>query len=485
MASSARRWTIRVAVLLSLQLPAQVFAGGDQASSIGLPGAPTATDLAAELLSALPGAVTNTSVESESSTLRRAANLVDLLGRKVVAIRFEGLRWTVAAVVRRELTIAEGMALRADALGESVQRLRNLGVFRAVDVVVEPSGPDGVSVRLIFDEKWTLMPIFQFSRRAGLVDFTLGVSDSNAFGQLWVLRGYYYNFAGTHSAFAEVADRRFLGQRLLLRVTGTFANLNRVLYQRTVEPVGAYSRRISRAAVIVNDERNPRLVYGLRLSWQQDDFSERLLDAATLDLNENLAYRVPAALQHGTIQANVRLGRLNYDDYLVHGAYIAASVTGSSQAWGSSSNFLRLYMSSMLALRARYRQNLVMRLSLGTVNREIAEQNFYVGGLVHIRGFANGQFRGNHMFNANVEYRVPSFHHRYLVLQHVAFCDVGNAANEVSTLLSVDGLPPFSVGTGVRLVAPLLANFRARFDVAFAFTDRVDYRISFGSQQFF
>ena len=421
----------------------------------------------------------------ESFSLRGVANLDRHLGKAVGEIKLAGLNWTQASVVRRELLIERGQPLSESALSESVQRLRNLKIFRLVDAQLEAMAKGRVRVLLRFDEKWTTMPIVGFSRRAALFDFTLGLSDRNLLGRLLELRGFYYNFAGTHSGVVQFADPRFLDRRLRLGVAAEAGNMNRVVRDRLGDPHGAYSRHRRAISAEVINERTPHFRYGLFAGLYHDRYSEGLLNDEQLAMNAASRYQLPDPVRVVLLRGSLHLGRINYEDYLESGGLLELHLSGASEWLGSTADFARLYVSGRLSTRFPSRQNLILRFSLGTMSNKVTEHVFFVGGLAHVRGLLHGQFRGMRMFNTNLEYRVPSMHRRWLVLQHVVFADAGDAADDMAALVRPDALPPFSVGTGLRLLLPKLGGFLARLDLAVAFYDRVDYRISFGSQQFF
>ena len=410
-----------------------------------------------------------------------------LLGKHVTAIRYDGLNKTVKKVVVRELLFAVGKPLKKWQLIETVQRLRNLGVFRVVTALLIADGP-GVKLRLQFDEKWTLMPVLSWGRGGGRLYLAAGGQDIHLAGRLFRLQGLYTFFAGTHSFSLRFDDPRVLDTRLHFSGYGELANRNRYLYDNLGELQGMYSRHRNRLMATVWDRRDPQSVWSINAQLVDDNYDESLLNDDELKHNEQANFTAPPAQRLVLLKASYSAGRLDLDDYIVSGRYVGGSIGVGISASQHSSSFVSGDLSTKWAWALPYRQNIVVRAQVGATTSDAAEFQHYVGGLWYVRGFFEGRFRGPMMWVGNIEYRVPSLHRRDAVLQHVFFTDVGDAGDTISHFAR---RPAIAVGTGGRLILPLIANFVARLDIAWFiepvrdFDPSRDWRISFGSQQHF
>ena len=412
-----------------------------------------------------------------------------LFGKTLVAIRYDGLHRTVRKVIDRELLIRVGTALSEARLVETVQRLRNLGIFRQVVAFVQP-GPndDSVALQLHFDEKWTLLPVFSWGRGGDRLFLTAGAQDTNLAGRFLQIYPYYTYFAGTHSGSLRLDDPRLFDKRLHLAVLAELGNRNRYIYNDQGALDRLYSRHRTRAWATFWDRRNPLNVPSASLQLLDDTYDEALLEGNEKALNKASGVSLPGPQRFVTLDVGYRIGRLDADDYVISGGYVTASLGGGLPLREGNEAFMRGVLGSKVAWALPGRGNLVLRGELGFSTSREREFQRLVGGLYYMRGFFEGRFAGHLSWVANTEYRVPSLHSRLAVIQHVFFVDAGDARGSWSELAR---RPPVSVGTGGRLLLPLIANFVARLDIAWffepnrAFRPAEDWRVSFGSQQHF
>ncbi len=437
-------------------------------------------------LTSLPVAATPQSVKAAPLPAPATLDVAQAAGRTVAAIRFERLVRTHARVVTRELLIAVGRPLHADELHESVQRLNNLGIFRIVTARLEAAGDGQVAVILRFDEKWTLLPIFIAGRGGGVVHLTVGAMETHLLGRFLETGAYYRYFNGSHSGALWLVDPRLLHERIIGRVDLGVSNRVRTLYDTRGKAEAVWGVRRLFLATDLQVDIEPRwLRVGGGLVVTGDHYDEGTLTAAQRQVNVDQEVVLPQDRRDVYARLHLRLGRVDRTDYFRHGKALAATVDLAPSWLGSEEPFARATVSAYGFMRLFATGNLGARLTVAAIDEAVAERMFYVGGLGWKRGFVEGRYRGLRVWNANLEARVSSLHHRLAALQHVFFCDVGAVADDWSALADASGRPPWSIGTGVRLVLPLIARFMARLDVAMAFGETRQWRISFGSQQFF
>ena len=414
-------------------------------------------------------------------TLSRA----NAAGMTVRTIRFERLERTRPFVVQRELRMAAGRPLDLADLDESVQRLNNLGIFRLVRARLE-AAPGGVGVVLLFDEKWTLLPIFSAGRGGGVLHMTVGAVQTHLLGRYLETGLTYQYFNGTHSGAAWLVDPRLLHKRIAGRLDVGVSNRVRTLYDDDGAVQGSWSLRRLYVAGDLKVDIEPRwLAVGGGVVVGLDRYDEGTLTAAQRQLNLTQQLVLPEDRRDVMARLHLRLGRIDTTDYFQHGRALTVAADLAPSWLGSEEPFARATLAGFGYVRLGQTGNIGARVMVGAISDAVAERQFYVGGLGWRRGFAQGRYRGTRVWNANLEARVSSIHHRIIALQHVLFCDVGAVADDWQELADESGRPPVSVGTGIRLVLPLVARFLARLDVALALGEQDEWRVSFGSQQFF
>lgn len=410
-----------------------------------------------------------------------------LFGKVITGIRHEALHRTVPKVVGRELLIRVGEPLTRAALVETVQRLRNLGVFRVVTATLEASGP-GVQVRLQYDEKWTLLPVFSFGGGGDRVFLSVGVQDIHLFHRLFRLSALYLYFSGTHSFSLQFDDPRLFDRRFHLSMYAAAQTRNRYVYSDIGTLRGMYSRYRDRVSATLWDRRDPQRVWSLNAQLLDDTYDVGLLTASERALNAAHDFRIPVAQRFALFNATMTFGRLDIDDFVVSGKLAQFSAGAGLGLVATSEHFGRASVTTRAAWALPLRGNLVTRAQVAATTSDAPEFQQFVGGLYNVRGFFEGRFSGRYMWLANVEYRLPSVHSRWLVLQHVIFVDVGTAGNDLNLFSRQPGI---GLGVGGRLILPLIANFVARFDLTWFiepnrnFDLERDWRPSFGSQQHF
>ncbi|MCO4764387.1 MAG: BamA/TamA family outer membrane protein [Myxococcales bacterium] len=438
--------------------------------------------LVASLLHVAPPLRASTKRESLRTDRQETRLNPKLCGKPLKAVVIRGLTRTAEVVVRRELLMKPGEKLQCDAVRESVQRLRNLGIFRRVDVHLTPAAQT-VVVSLRVDEKWTLLPIFSAGRGGGRLFLQAGAQDSNLGGRYLQLQGYWWMFAGTHSAVIALTDPRLFHERFQATIVVEHGNRNRYLYETGQGPSAAWSRHRERVTLALSDVRQPKRTYGLQTHLLWDRFSTRLL-SDRLKLHDNntlVGTGLPADGGWLLASAWARLGRIDKDDYLERRGYVHLAATLGQPLFAETAQktWIRGLIEAKWAwLATGTRLNLVARIRLGAQTQAHPAHRLFVGGLSAVRGYWEGRFAGERMATGNLEARLPSLHGRVLVLQHVVFADTGWVHGGGKWQGGV------SLGTGVRIIMPLIARFVARLDVAWAAMDD-DWRISFGSQQFF
>ncbi|MEZ4460437.1 MAG: BamA/TamA family outer membrane protein [bacterium] len=401
---------------------------------------------------------------------------------RVETIEIQGLDRTERRVVTRELLFKDGGLVTKSQLTESIQRLKNMGLFRTAEYTLIPADPSGVNVRVVIsvDERWTILPFFNVSFGGDLFSLLAGIYDVNLFGKYLEAGFRYQRLGDTNSFVLWFYDPRFLDERLFFGGQFWWANRLRYLFNDKGEVEGGYLRERRLVNIIANKEVSNRLRYGGGISLQHDGFSLDLVDDDTAALQR--AQGLPADQQHGIANVNVTLGRIDEDSYFREGLEFSQGLSVSHELWGSSESYVEVGSQLLAFARLPWKQNIGARVGLGFTSAEHIENQFFLGGLDTVRGFYDSRFRGPMYWYMNTEYRVPSLDYRWLVLQHIVFLDAVGVSSRASQLWQPDGI---SAGIGLRILSPKIYRFGARIDYALPLKGTGTTPLSFGVQQFF
>lgn len=397
-------------------------------------------------------------------------------GQVIEEVRTEGLYRTDSDVVLRELTFEVPGPATPEDIEESLQRLRNLGIFRVVEHRIEGEDQNVLVIRV--DEKWTLLPIFSLQSGGRLNSLILGGFDANAFGRFLQVGGRYQRLGDTNSFVFWLYDPRFLGQRQFGGIDLWWANRIRTLYSEGGELEGGYLRLRQLARLFYEKELSDDLFVGGGLTFQRDTFSYDLItdEVRALQTGSGLPEDTLAVFASGS----VRVGRMDIDNYLVEGTRFVQSLSLTMP--GSSFSSIESGSQVTSFIRLPYRQNIGARFGLSFTSATELEQQFFIGGFDTIRGYLDSRFRGSSVWYSNLEYRISSLDYRWLALQHIAFVDAAGVSDRVRTLGNLSGA---STGVGLRIMVPKIYSVVIRVDYAFPLIGETTSGLSFGAQQFF
>lgn len=411
---------------------------------------------------------------------------------RIDAIVVDGLFLTKPNVVTRELSFGEGEIATRREIEQSVQRLRNLGIFRIAEYELLDRRirlPDGTLPKaeeehrvllITVDERWTLIPFGTFAAGGGTFSLTTGLYDINLLGRYIQLGGQYQHFAGTNSFALWGADPRFLGERIYLG--GSIAQTNRInfFYDHAGEVEGAHLRLRQSANLSLNYEWLRWLRSGLSLSFASDRYSTDLLseELASLELQRGL----PERAHYLTLGVSTTLGRIDADSFLRRGVSVGWGASAARAGIASNLDYLDNVLQMIGFVILPLRSNFGLRLGVGQTTVDRPEYEYFVGGFNILRGFLHRRFRGSHYWYGNAELRVPSIDTRWLVIQHVGFLDAAGIGSDFSALGELDGM---ASGVGLRILSPKIFSLIARFDYAWSIVGEGGSSLSFGAGQFF
>ncbi|MDH3327569.1 MAG: BamA/TamA family outer membrane protein [Gammaproteobacteria bacterium] len=394
-----------------------------------------------------------------------------------------GLKRTKENVVRRELLFKENDILTTTDLLESVRRLKNLRIFSKVLPLLKLKEHNRIILTFEVEEKWTTIPYFNFSGGGDTIYAYAGIYDINSFGRYIETGVQYDNWDGESGGVVWFRDPRFLNMRLLAGADLWSTTRPRTLFTPAGKKQGQYILSQKKINLIFEKEIKEWLQFGITLELRQSQIIETsmtdLIDVSTSSLltNKGQTNQIGSTL-------SIHLGNLNYDNYLVKGKKTSLYVKYAGDETGSDETLKKIEWHNTAFWRLPYKANIGFRFNAAAIATNNIQNYFYIGGFENIRGYFDGQFRSKAYWQVNAEYRIPSFQHNWLVIQHIFFLDAVNASNHLDELKNINDTV-YSAGTGIRIISPKIYGFNGRLDIALLSSQKTQSFVSFGAQQFF
>jgi len=398
-------------------------------------------------------------------------------------IIIKGLWRTESNVIHRELLFSKNDILTTKALLESVQRLKNLKLFSKVIPLLKLKSNNHVILTIEVEEKWTIIPYFNFAVGGGTTHIVSGIYDINVFGK-YVESGFQYdNWNGEHGGAFWIHQPRFLNKRLLFKFEIASNKYIRQLYTTDAISQGSFRYQRKRFTLALEKEITPVFHLGLRGDLL-DDTIESTTAKTAMDKNTLSLLNSTNNDADKLVTYIIELGKLDLDLYLVKGYQSRLTYQHNATILNSNNKIRDLVWRNKFFWHLPYKGNLGVKLSLGRSESEKIQHLNYIGGFINIRGYRDGQFRDNAYWQFNTEYRIPSIRNQWVVLQHIFFIDAAGTASELNKL-RIEKNSNISAGTGFRLISPKVYNFNGRLDIAIFGTGTNQNKISLGAQQFF
>lgn len=368
---------------------------------------------------------------------------------------------------------------------EDLRRLRNSELFYLVEgEVAAESG--GVALRLLLRNKFGTIPILKYKAGGGSSLITAGVYEVNLARRLLELGGQYEGMNGRH------------GGVVWFRHPALFSRRNRLgteLYLHAVD-LPLLTSRGNPEAFFVNEEARANLwlrrdlgaagratlqasVYRNRFRAEDDLAGRPEMNAAFLERH---------ALNDGTtvsVTPRLSLGEIEREGFAIRGSELEVEAEISLAAIGSDFEFVRGVVSWIGAARPHTDWNVAAQVRVGSKTGSEFQHKFYLGGLDTARGFQDGQFRGDHMWLANLEVRPTLVERTLWALQGNLFADLSKTWDARNFGLEGFENPVISVGTGLRVILPRIYRGVLRMDLAWTREPVRQFGLNIGVQQFF
>ena len=392
---------------------------------------------------------------------------------------------TATPVLRRLIDSREGTEFDAQTWEADLRRLRNTEIF--YDIRASTSdGPAGKVLRLELKNKFPTIPIFKFKQGGGTSHLTAGIYDVNLFNR-YLEAGAQYERMNDKNGFVAWFRHPYLLSRKNRFGTEVYVH---TINLPLLTLKGANEANFDNEEIRWNARLQRLWSETLRFTLEGSVYKNLFrADNSTFEkMVRNAAFQQRRPLREGhtvSITPSVTLGRLDRDEFYVTGQEATLEGEFADGIFGSDFNFIRGEITHVSGFRPARRVNLASNLRIGSKSGREFQHKFYLGGLDSARGFVDGQFRGEHMWQANLEARPTLIERPLWVLQGNVFTDLSKTWD--STNFGIDGFaqPFWSYGLGFRVILPRVYRAILRVDFARTHQPVRQFGMSLGLQQFF
>ncbi len=158
----------------------------------------------------------------------------------VSTVQIEGLERTREYIVTNEFEFQVGKPTTLEAVEETAQVLRNMGIFARVEYDLDPREDGTFHLRIELLERWTTLPVFKAARGGGVTQLIFAVFDINVFGHFLELGAEYERLGSTNSGVLWFRNPRLFDRRLALGAEVRSSNRVLTLYAADGSVEGGY-----------------------------------------------------------------------------------------------------------------------------------------------------------------------------------------------------------------------------------------------------
>ncbi|MEO9869328.1 POTRA domain-containing protein [Ekhidna sp.] len=378
--------------------------------------------------------------------------------QEIEAIRFEGLKKTKPSYISQFISIQKGDPLDSTEIIEVKQRLANLEMFSDVQFEVQELN-QGVELVYVFQELYTLLPIFSFGGIEENFWVQVGASEANLGGKGNKLTAYYQyydrNSFATHLTFDRIRQSQWGANVNLIK----WSTLEPLFFSgQTVEY--EYDNYTLGANVIRYLNFTDRIEFGGAFFTEDyRKFTEGDFEGAPEKVTKN------KLLGKATFIWN----RVNYHFFYLDGLHNQLNIQ-TVQSLDNDPAFYIAFNDVKYFKRSGKRGNLATRLRLGlSTNEESPFAPFVLDSYLNIRGVGNRVDRGTGAIIWNTEYRRTLRDREKIAVQGVLFSDLGswrNPGGNFSDFAESQNFVLFA-GGGFRLIHKKIYNAILRVDYGF------------------
>jgi outer membrane protein assembly factor BamA len=396
-------------------------------------------------------------------------------------ISVSGNSRTDTDVVITELSDLMSAEISPEIIKEAKRRIWNLRLFSSVEIIKFDN-----TLKIEVTERWTTIPIAKFSSGGDTTYFALGAYDINTLGQNLELGAQYEELNERPAGVVWFRKPQFIDNRNL-NIGMDFWTINRIrlFYDTKGEEVGAYTLIRKRVNTFLEYKWDDDFyLLGAQFDFHNDEVSEFGLSNELIQKNLSNDLNFKGSSINKIYKVYFRLGRVNFQNYLVDGtdAKIESSLVSTSTGDETLSDSIFTFRHYTLFDN---NMNFAWQFSLESTNLENIQYQKFVGGFSEVRGYKDGQFYDQAIWKNNLEFRFDVLENKIGVIQGAVFSDQAKEGKNINDSFNSSNEVLLSSGFGIRLISPQIFRFVARLDYAMTHTRYVDQSISFGIQQFF
>ncbi len=413
---------------------------------------------------------------------------IDIAEGVVEDITIEGNDKTKDYVILRELRYKKGQPFNKFTASRSMERLYNLGFFEDVNMKLLP----GTKPHEVITE------IDVVEQKTGVISVGAGYSESD--GMVGILELGENNFRGTgdkvnfHWEFGGSSE----GKNYQISYTRPWINDNGDSlgfsifdrrydyddYNADGDTIASYNRRrkgynLTWGHVSSEYRRNFFTLETVRESYDDHDGFD-WGGAAPSDPNTRAEWRKAIMDNFGRTNSFTFMHVFdNRDNYFnaTKGRRLSASIQYGGNGLGGDYDFYKFNAEGRFYKGLSNGHVLALRVMAGYISGETSyNQLFELGGSNNLRGYEDDQFKGEKMYAATLEYRIPVASK----VEAVLFTDVGSAwgldSGRIPWYTDDDSIN-WSYGVGLRLQTPI-----GPIRLDYGHGDRNKFHFSFGAQ---
>jgi outer membrane protein assembly factor BamA len=402
----------------------------------------------------------------------------------VASLEASGSR-TAPGRLERLLETRAGGGFDPEVWDADLARLRRTELFYSVEGTTA-AAPGGVAARVAAKNKFSTLPVVKFKQGGGSKLWTVGLYDVNLLRALLEAGGQYERFNGRNGFALWFRNPYGGGPRTRLGADVTAHTVDLPLLDVHGRPEAHFLHEETRVTLRAGHEVGRRLRADLNAAVYRNVFKRD--DSTTLKAARNAAFSAGHPLRSGlTVSLLPRLayGRLERAPAALTGWEAAVGGELAAKAFGSDFGFARGELELTGGAVPRPGWNLAGQARLGTKTGHDFQHKHYLGGLDSVRGFLDGQLRGDQFWQANLEARPTLLERPTAVLQGNLFTDWAKTWD--ARAFGAEGFhdPVYSVGVGARLILPRVYRAVLRADSAWTLRPIRRFGFSVGLQQFF
>lgn len=408
------------------------------------------------------------------------------LADRVDEIRIVGNKRTRDWVVKNILDIKEGDDVSKLQLKKAVQEVKNMDQISDASGFFITEGKKRILVVEI-DEKWTLLPYFKGNIHGAKKTYSAGLVEANILGTLIEGGLIYENNNGRSGGTLLAHFPKELGwfpAKINFDLSKSTDDVS--VYDLNSTQVGAYRSETFKTKLEFDFKLNRRKTISFisSLGYSSLDINQSNLSSSDNAVNAANNFREANHDERFTLTNAVVLGKVDkLNTFQDEGTYwLTAMALPFSLKQSLLSPVLettfQFYLparwTSMWAVRAR---------AIRTFESGLFDI-LDTASLSNIRGYKGSQFQGEELWSFNAEYRIPSFKHKWIGIQHVLFADGLYSRFPHYGFLSKEQRA-LATGVGLRIMLPKIYKVMGRIDYTIWGDPKPSSQFSMSMQQFF